>query len=115
MYRAKSSRERMWWYEPSLDRGRDDIETLGRLGAGDPNGEFEMWFQPAIDLATGRMTGVEALVRWRHPVRGVLAPDAFLDLVGVAGLTRELTSIAIEQATAAMERLRGRILPCRST
>ena len=105
MYRAKSSRRGMWWYEPSLDRRSDDIETLGRLSSALRDGEFEMFFQPAIHLESGRVTGAEALVRWHHPTRGLLPPSEFLDLVGVAGLTGELTSIAIEQATAAMARL----------
>jgi diguanylate cyclase (GGDEF)-like protein/PAS domain S-box-containing protein len=109
MYRAKSSRRGIWWYEPSLDRRSDDVETLGRLAGALRDGEFEMWFQPAVHLASGRVTGCEALARWRHPTRGVLAPDAFLDLIGVAGLTAELAALAIEQACSALARLDSRI------
>jgi diguanylate cyclase (GGDEF)-like protein len=108
MYRAKSSRRGVWWYEPSLDRGTDDVETLGRLGAALRNGEFEMHFQPIIDLGDRQVVGAEALARWRHPVRGLLGPEAFLDLLGVAGLSGALTSIAIDQSVAAASRVAGR-------
>ena len=108
MYRAKSSRRGVWWYDPSLDRGSDDVETLGRLPAALRNGEFEMYFQPVVDLRDGSVVGAEALVRWHHPTRGLLAPDAFLDLLSVAGLSSGLTSLAIDQAVAATSRIAGR-------
>ncbi len=105
MYEAKGNRRGVRWYDPSLDRRSDDVETLRRLPAALRDGELVMYFQPAISLRTGRITGCEALVRWHHPTRGLLTPDAFLDLIGVAGLSSQLTSIAIEQTTAAMARL----------
>ncbi|MBL7259314.1 putative bifunctional diguanylate cyclase/phosphodiesterase [Paractinoplanes lichenicola] len=52
------------------------------------NGELECFYQPEIDLATGRLYALEALVRWRHPERGLLSPDAFVphaETVGVIG------------------------------
>jgi diguanylate cyclase (GGDEF)-like protein len=61
-------------------------------------GEFELHFQPQADLATDRVSGVEALVRWRHPERGVLAPADFLPAVRDAGLTRRLTRVLLGQA-----------------
>jgi EAL domain-containing protein (putative c-di-GMP-specific phosphodiesterase class I) len=60
-------------------------------------------YQPKFALATGELTGVEALVRWQHPSRGLLLPDALLPLVEHTGLMRPLTwqvlSSAVEQAT----------------
>jgi EAL domain-containing protein (putative c-di-GMP-specific phosphodiesterase class I)/GNAT superfamily N-acetyltransferase len=57
-----------------------------RLRAALDGGEIEPWFQPKVSLADGSLKGVEALVRWRHPEHGVLAPAAFLDAVEAAGL-----------------------------
>jgi EAL domain-containing protein (putative c-di-GMP-specific phosphodiesterase class I) len=59
-------------------------------------GEFELWFQPEFRLADGKVIAVEALARWRHPTRGVLAPDAFLAQIVEEGLgvafTRQVMS-----------------------
>jgi len=50
------------------------------------NGEFEVWYQPQIDLARGHVSGAEALVRWRHPQRGLLLPGNFLAVAQDTGL-----------------------------
>jgi EAL domain-containing protein (putative c-di-GMP-specific phosphodiesterase class I) len=55
-------------------------------------------YQPKINLGSGTVTGFEALVRWNHPVRGLLFPDAFLGLMEEAGLIRELTRVVLQQA-----------------
>jgi EAL domain-containing protein (putative c-di-GMP-specific phosphodiesterase class I)/DNA-binding response OmpR family regulator/HPt (histidine-containing phosphotransfer) domain-containing protein len=51
---------------------------LKRIAAGMENGEFEMFLQPKVDVASGRLVGAEALVRWRHPEHGVVAPASFI-------------------------------------
>jgi EAL domain-containing protein (putative c-di-GMP-specific phosphodiesterase class I) len=53
--------------------------------------ELQMYFQPCVALPTGRPVGVEALVRWIHPERGMVMPDEFLALVEQTGLMRQLT------------------------
>jgi diguanylate cyclase (GGDEF)-like protein len=58
--------------------------------------ELVVVYQPQYDLANGRMIGVEALVRWKHPVRGLLYPDAFLSFFEQAGLMAELTLEVLE-------------------
>ena len=50
--------------------------------------QLVVYYQPKIDLRTGEVHDVEALVRWDHPTRGLLYPDAFLDLIEEAGLRR---------------------------
>jgi EAL domain-containing protein (putative c-di-GMP-specific phosphodiesterase class I) len=67
--------------------------------------EFALFYQPKIALATGRVCGAEALVRWRHPVLGLLSPAVFLDLVGEMGLMPRLTFDLLDQATAEVGRL----------
>jgi len=62
--------------------------------------QFEVHYQPIVDLAGEHTVGVEALIRWRHPARGLLAPAAFLDLAEEIGLMPELGLWVLEQACA---------------
>lgn len=58
--------------------------------------EFVVYYQPQVSLADGLWTGVEALVRWQHPVRGLLSPDRFLPLLEHEGMSSELTNRVVE-------------------
>ena len=60
--------------------------------------EFELFYQPKIELATGKLAGFEALVRWRHPVRGLLAPGEFITTAEETGLIIPLGLWVIQQA-----------------
>jgi diguanylate cyclase (GGDEF)-like protein len=60
--------------------------------------ELVVYYQPQIDLRSGAVRGVEALVRWRHPRRGFLAPDEFLPVAEQAGLMRPVTRHVLEEA-----------------
>ncbi len=64
-------------------------------------GQLELSYQPKADLRSGRISGVEALVRWRHPVDGVRPPDVFLAELDRAGLMPKLTVYVLDQALAA--------------
>ncbi len=70
--------------------------------AGLDRGEFVPFFQPQIDLATGVLSGFEALVRWRHPVQGLLAPGAFLEFAETADLIDRLGEVVLAQSLAAL-------------
>lgn len=61
-------------------------------------GEFFLMYQPKLDLRTGRVFGVEALLRWRHPLHGVLEPDEFIPLAEKAGIIAQLDTWAIEES-----------------
>ncbi|WP_369137528.1 putative bifunctional diguanylate cyclase/phosphodiesterase [Modestobacter versicolor] len=63
-------------------------------------GQFVLHHQPQVDVATGRTVGVEALVRWAHPTRGLLGPAEFLALAEVHGLMGQLTDTVLCQAVA---------------
>ena len=60
--------------------------------------EFELHYQPQLDLATNRCTGVEALVRWRHPERGLLAADEFIPIADASGLSLALDAWVLREA-----------------
>ncbi len=61
-------------------------------------GQLETWYQPVIDLHTDEIVGAEALVRWRHPLRGVVPPDDFLPDIEAAGFMTTLTKMVLEQS-----------------
>lgn len=62
------------------------------------NHEFEVWYQPIVRLEDARVRGVEALVRWRHPTRGLLLPAAFMSVAESTGLIREIGLDVLETA-----------------
>ena len=70
--------------------------------------EFTLFFQPQIDLETGRPVGLEALVRWNHPAHGLLGPMEFLPLVDGMGLSAELGAHVVRQACQAARLLHDR-------
>jgi EAL domain-containing protein (putative c-di-GMP-specific phosphodiesterase class I) len=87
---------------PATDRRkpREPDFTLEEVLQGLANGEFEPYFQPKIELATGRVRGAEALARWRHPTRGMIPPAAFIPQLEKAGRINDLTWIILEKAAA---------------
>lgn len=70
-------------------------------------GEFVLHYQPIVDLTTGRPSGVEALVRWPHPVRGLLAPDEFIPVAEDTGLVVALDRWVLDTALAQLARWRA--------
>ena len=92
MYAAKADRStRIVWYEPAMrTRILERIDTLALLRDGLVAGDFVLHYQPAIDLATGRPCGAEALVRWLHPELGLVMPSAFIDVAEESGLIVDL-------------------------
>ncbi|MEZ0294776.1 MAG: EAL domain-containing protein, partial [Solirubrobacteraceae bacterium] len=78
----------------------------GELGAALEAGQLVLHYQPQAELRTGRVRGVEALVRWEHPERGLLGPSHFLPLVEQSGLTRALTAFVLDRALEEVGHLR---------
>jgi diguanylate cyclase (GGDEF)-like protein len=101
MYLAKQRRSGVERYVPDLDRNSPArLALFGELRRGLDRGELELHYQPKVYLTDGQPAGVEALVRWRHPVRGVLTPEDFIPIVQQSYLMRELTAYVIETGLA---------------
>jgi diguanylate cyclase (GGDEF)-like protein len=99
MYKAKACADGHHVYG-----GADDTDFATRLRMVEElrtalaHDQLVVYYQPKIELATGQVHDVEALVRWDHPTRGLLYPDGFLDLVEEAGLMRTMTRVVLEIA-----------------
>jgi diguanylate cyclase (GGDEF)-like protein len=76
------------------------IQLLGQLRRAIEDDELVLVYQPKIDLATGGIVGVEALIRWPHPELGLLTPNQFLPLVRQNGLMGAVTDLVLDRAVA---------------
>ena len=87
----------------TLDRMEESWDMEGAMDAGLKNGEFEVYFQPKISLRDRSLAGAEGLVRWRHPERGLIPPDAFLAVAArsgkLAAITWSVLNMALENAS----------------
>jgi diguanylate cyclase (GGDEF)-like protein/PAS domain S-box-containing protein len=102
LYRAKS--ERLGGYRFHTDAMDHEIRTRVALGSelreGIALGQLFLEYQPQVNIATRRITGVEALVRWRHPSRGVIAPNVFIPVAEKSGLIAMLGHWVLREACA---------------
>ena len=100
LYRAKSmGRNRYEFFSQHLQAEVINSKQMGdAILAGLENGEFTAWYQPQFSAKTMELTGVEALVRWNHPTRGLLAPDQFLRIADEINVVQTLDRIVLETA-----------------
>lgn len=99
MYAAKEAGSGVVVYTADLDRGRAErLALLADLHLALDRGELQVDYQPKLDLAAGRVTSLEALVRWQHPQFGQLSPDTFIPLAEANGLIGALTAVVLDQA-----------------
>lgn len=88
-------------YSPEMMRATEDnISLLGELKDAIKNGQLTFHYQPKVDIATGRVSGVEALMRWDHPKRGRIPPSEFIPRAEQSTLIDLITEFALEQAIA---------------
>ncbi|MDT3441109.1 EAL domain-containing protein [Pseudofrankia sp. BMG5.37] len=101
MYAAKERHTGVEHYDPRAgDASMVELTLTEALRDGISGDQIEAHFQPKVEIATGRIRSVEALARWNHPDRGLLAPDSFVRLAEHAGLMRPLTTAVLDQSCA---------------
>jgi diguanylate cyclase len=99
MYQAKDARSRYAIYSSKTDRNsRERLALVAELKDAIAQGQLVVHYQPQVDLHTDTIRGVEALVRWQHPERGLIGPDSFVAIAEQTGVMRELTASVLEQA-----------------
>ncbi|MEU4225273.1 EAL domain-containing protein [Nonomuraea sp. NPDC026600] len=99
MYLAKEGRTGVELYQPDKDRNSPErLNLLGDLRRAVDNRELRLHYQPKVGLANGAVHGMEALLRWRHPVHGQIPPSEFIPLAEQSYLMRQLTEYVIEAA-----------------
>ncbi len=103
MYQAKRGGGTVGWYDGRGDDGSTDrLALLAELRTALHSGhELVLALQPAVDLGTGAPTGVEALIRWRHPRRGELPPKEFMQVLENSDLVGPFTRYVVDRALAA--------------
>ena len=100
LYKAKSAgRHCFFLFDAEMTQdsnNRHRLEADMRIGL--VRGEFELLYQPVVDVWTRKISGVEALVRWRHPVHGLMLPDRFIPIAESTGLIVDLGEWVLRQA-----------------
>jgi EAL domain-containing protein (putative c-di-GMP-specific phosphodiesterase class I) len=86
----------------------EHFEISNSLGSAITNDELSVYYQPIVDLRDGLTVGVEALVRWNHPIRGMISPGQFVPIAERNGLIAPLGRWVLEQATAQVAAWRRR-------
>jgi diguanylate cyclase (GGDEF)-like protein/PAS domain S-box-containing protein len=114
--RAKRQGKNTWqWYsDHKVERRRNSVNMRHDLHAALKENQFEIHYQPLVDAVTGRMRSVEALVRWHHPTRGMVAPGEFIPLAEQTGQIVPLGLWILKQACSEMADFnahRERVLP----
>jgi diguanylate cyclase (GGDEF)-like protein len=110
MYTAKGKgKNRVERYDAGLDevavaRHLLKVDLDGVAG----RGELIVDYQPVVDIGTGTLVGLEALVRWQHPTRGLLPPAAFIDLAEESGAIISIGAWVLETATSQLQRWQRR-------
>jgi diguanylate cyclase (GGDEF)-like protein len=101
MYQAKVAHSGREVYASHRDTHKpDSLALASELPDAIASGQLVLYFQPKADTTSGRIVGMEGLVRWQHPRRGLQPPSDFVGLAEQAGLMRELTRVVLTSALA---------------
>jgi len=109
MYAAKEAGRDAWRpYHPDMtERLQQRLELERNLRRALEHNEFELWYQPKVDLFSGQLEGVEALLRWRDPEHGLVSPGEFIPLAERTGLIIPLGERVLELACAQLAEWRA--------
>lgn len=113
MYRAKAEgRNRLAYFKEHMGVEAQRRAALdGDLRQALKRSEFVLHFQPLVELRTGRVAAVEALLRWRHPKQGLLAPDVFVPFAEESGLIDPIGTWVLKEACLQHQRWRNEGVP----
>jgi diguanylate cyclase (GGDEF)-like protein len=107
LYSAKEHRGTYAFYSAEGDlHSVEKLALLGELREGVNAGQLRVYYQPKCDAATGALVGLEALVRWEHPTRGLVFPDDFIPIAENTGLIGALTLEVLDQSLCFARKLR---------
>ncbi len=98
MYAAKRSGCRCAVYDPVQDEPDANLPSLGELRQAIDENRLKLYYQPKIDLSSNHCCGVEALLRWAHPTKGLISPTVFIPLAEQGGLIYRLTYKVLQMA-----------------
>jgi diguanylate cyclase (GGDEF)-like protein len=99
--RARRHKHALALYKNSLGpAAREQLSLLGELRHAVEHDELRLFFQPKMELSTGRVAGAEVLIRWQHPTRGLLVPADFIPFAEQTGFIRQLTRWTLEHSIA---------------
>ncbi len=108
MYGAKRSEAPYLFYEPGTDMpAAEQLQFSGQLRHALERNEFELHYQPKIDIRTMKICGAEALLRWKHPQEGLVAPKRFLHIAEQIGLMTSITDWVLVTALRQCKTLRA--------
>ena len=101
MFAAKRTGNEAVVYDPALDKGsQQSLSMLSDLRRALDCDEFRLYVQPKISFSTGQLIGLEALVRWAHPEKGMIYPDSFIPFAEKTGFIRLLTRWVLDKSAA---------------
>ena len=113
LYVAKGAgRNRFSFFTPALqDAAQNRVRLTGDLRTALTEQQFRVVYQPIVDLATGAIHKAEALIRWHHPVRGLVSPAAFIPIAESSGLIVDIGEWVFQQAAHQVEAWRAKLAP----
>jgi len=100
MYHAKElGRNGYCFYDQAMDqRAQENLQLLSDMREAISQGQFELYYQPKINLHTGALVGAESLIRWNHPKKGLILPPEFIRLAERSGIIVEISEWVVEQS-----------------
>jgi len=96
----------LFFSEEMNQRAKEHLRIESELRDALANGELMLYYQPKVSLRSGRIVGAEALLRWRHPVRGLVSPGVFIPVAEETGLITELGNWVVEEACRQIQQWR---------